>query len=103
MGFKGKVSECRVCNAQMQFLPTDAAPRGAWVDAGTKVHHRCGPKSKRIPGRVARPCWACGESVQCLPTPLAAQGAWVDAGTLDHHRCGKKAEAHVRAIVAGDA
>jgi hypothetical protein len=39
--FKGHTRPCWNCGADVQFLPTELAPRGAWVDAGTQDHHRC--------------------------------------------------------------
>lgn len=38
---KGRIARgCWVCGVPIQFLPTDRAPLGAWVDAGTDRHHR---------------------------------------------------------------
>jgi len=46
-GFKqGKVPRpCRKCHRLIQFLPTDKAPRGAWINADNGVHHRCKDKA----------------------------------------------------------
>lgn len=37
------------CGAQIQFRSTPAAPKGAWVDEGTVIHHRC--KRRKAPKR----------------------------------------------------
>jgi len=39
--FKGNTRPCWKCFADIQFLPTDLAPKGAWVNAHTSEHHRC--------------------------------------------------------------
>ena len=39
---QGRVTRaCVLCGEQVQYLPTDAAPRGAWVESGTSTHHHC--------------------------------------------------------------
>ena len=39
---KGRIARnCWKCGEKVQFLPTHLAPKGAWVDAGTDIHHRC--------------------------------------------------------------
>lgn len=42
-GFKlgRKQRPCKKCGTAIQFLPTDKAPLGAWINAGDGRHHKC--------------------------------------------------------------
>jgi hypothetical protein len=59
---KATARPCWLCGASIQYLPTQNAPRGAWVDAGTQIHHRCHQKQnwqlRRELKRVRKNPWA---------------------------------------------